>query len=295
MTATSQIVNRVRTQMLSGQREEHNRLGGALTSSATSVSFDFDLGAVKPGAVLNVGTERMYVWTVAESTKTATVERGWAGTTAAAHSSGDLVTVNGRFPSDVVLDRVNDELRSLSSPLNGLFKMSTVDLTYNAAVEGYDLTGVSSLIEVYDVRFKQAGSFKDWPRVHNWDFAASMSTDEFASGHALWVPNGEPGQTVRVWYKAPFSSLSSLSDDVETVSGLPASAIDLLEIGAQMRLAATRDGKRNFIEAQPQPRRAEEVPNGAWMDTASGLRALRRDRISEERSRLQSLYPLRRR
>lgn len=295
MTSANQIVDRVTTQLLSGQREEHNRLGGALTTSATSVSFDFDLGGIKQGAVLSVGAERLYVWSVSEATKTATVQRGWAGTTAATHDSGALVTVNGRFPADVVLDRVNDELRSLSSPLNGLFKMSTVDLTFNAAVEGYDLTGVTSLLDVYDVRYKQAGATKDWPRVHHWDFAASMATAEFASGYALWVPNGEPGQTVRVWYKAPFTVLSSLSDDVETVSGLSASAIDLLEIGALVRLSATRDAKRNFIESQPQPRRSEEVPNGAWMDTAAGLRALRRDRIAEERARLQSLYPLRRR
>lgn len=295
MATVEAVINRVRTQLLSGQREEHNRLASALTSSATSATFEFDLGPIKPGTVVSVGTERIYVWSVNESTKTATIQRGWEGTTAAAHDAASLVSVNPRFPNDVVLDRVNDELRSLSSPLNGLYQMETVDLTYNAAVEGYDLTGVTSLIEVYDVRYKQAGSFKDWPRVEHWDYAASMATSEFASGHALWVGHGEPGQTVRVWYKAPFTTLSTLAQDVETVSGLPSTAIDLVELGALMRLSAIRDAKRNFIESQPQPRRAEEVPNGAWMDTAAGLRALRRDRIAEERARLQSLYPLRRR
>jgi hypothetical protein len=295
VTTAETVVNRVRSQLLSGQREEHNRLSGALTDSATSVTFEFDLGPIKTGAVLSAGSELMYVWSAVESTKTATVQRGWDGTTAAAHSSAALVTVNARFPSAIVLERVNDELRALSSPVNGLFKMSTVDLTFNAAVEGYNLTSVTAVIDIWDVRYKQAGSFKDWPRVHHWDFAPMMPAADFASGFALWVPEGEPGQTVRVWYKAPFTVLSGLSDDVETVSGLPATAIDVVEAGALVRLSAVRDVKRNFIEAQPPPRRAEEVPGGAWMDTAAGLRALRRDRIAEERARLQALYPIRRR
>lgn len=295
MTSASQVANRSVTQLLSGQREEHNRLNGALDSSTTSVVFEFELGPIKAGAVVSAGTERMYVWSVSESTKTATVQRGWEGTTAAAHTDGTVATVNARFPNDVVLDRMNDELRSLSSPMNGLFKMETVDLTFNAAVEGYNLTGATDLVEIYDVRFQQAGAVKDWPRSQHWDFQASMGTGEFASGFALWVQEGEPGQKVRVWYKAPFTVLSDLSDDVETVSGLPDTAIDLLELGTVMRLSATRDAKRNFIEAQPSSRRAGEVPNGAWMDTTAGLRALRRDRIAEERSRLRALYPLRRR
>ena len=51
---------------------------------------------------------------------------------------------------------------TLSSPSNGLYRVATVDLTYNAAVEGYDLTGVTDVLAVLDARYQAVGSEQDW-------------------------------------------------------------------------------------------------------------------------------------
>lgn len=295
MTTLDTLSQRIRTRVMSGQREHLNRTSAALDDSSTTVNFEFDLASIQQGSVLSIDLEDCYVWSVNATNKTATVQRGWNGTTAAAHDNASIVHVNARITPFQVLGAVNDELRDLSSPKHGLFQIDTVDITFNASVEGYDLTSASDVIDVWEVRRQESGSAKDWALSKHWEWSPDMPASDFASGYAIWIKEGEPGQTVRVWLKKAFTTLSSLSQDVETVSGLPASAIDIPEIGAVMRLVATRDAKRNFTEAQPSPRRADEVPPGVNMSTAGGLRQLRLDRIASERARLNALYPRRRR
>lgn len=293
MTAVSELVHNVRGQLLSGQREEYNQIDGAQTAADTTIEFQHDISNLQAGAVLTVGLEDIYVWSKDANNLTATVSRGWNGTTAAAMSDGDLVYINTRFPAHLIVDAINTELRDLSSPMNGLFQMSTVDISFNGSQSVYDMTSVTDVIDVWDVRYRRSGAEKAWPRVGNWKYMPSSDTADFASGNAIQILEGDPGQDVRVWYKAPFTSVSGMDDDLEADAGLPATALDIPELGAIMRLTAVRDVKRNFVESQPPPRRADEVPAGAHMETAGGLRALRRERISAERARLLALFPAR--
>ena len=64
-------------------------------------------------------------------------------------------------------------------------------------------------------------------------------------------------------------------------------------VGAQIRLMAGREVKRNFTESQGDTRRAEEVPAGAVGNSITNLLRLRRDRIQAEAARLARQYPLR--
>lgn len=294
MASGLSIVEATQRHLLSGQNRELNRLNGALTSGATAVILEFDLGGVQPGTTVAIDDEEMHVFSVVASTKTATVQRGMNGSTAAAHSDDALVHVKPIFSRFRIVEAVNDELRDLSSPVNGLFQIKTLNLTYNAAQQGYNLTSLTNadVLDIYEVRYQTPGPSDSWPRVRMYDLARHMDTTEFASGLALILHEAAfPGNPIRVRYKAPFAAITSATADVATTSGLADSALDILSLGAAIRLQSPRDVKRSFTEHQGDTRRADEVPVGGGLIGMRGLAALRIQRIQAEAARLQSQYP----
>lgn len=290
MTTALDLVEETRRQLNSGSRPEMNRLTDTINETALSLDVDFDLGGIAEGAMLAIDLELIYVWQAAGST--ATIQRGMLGTTPAAHTSGAIVYVNPRWSTFTIFTALNEELASLSAPTNGLYQIKTVDLTYDASRQGYDLTSVTDLIDVYDVRVDVPGPGRNWPRT-SWVVARDQATSDFPSGLALQVVGGAyPGRTIRVQYKAPFDPFTVLTDDL-TTTGLPATAADIPPIGALARLVAPREVKRSFTDTQPEARAAVEVPPGTSRSTAAGLLSLRQLRIREEAGRLNSQYPSR--
>lgn len=289
VSTTADLVSECERYLYAGTREQHNRLEGAHDASTTTFTFEFDV-TFSAGVTLAVDLEVVYVWSVTSTT--AVVERGWAGSTAAAHADAAIVTVNPKFSKFSILEAINSDLADLSSPVNGLFQMKTVELTYNSAIRGYNLTSVTDLLDVYEVRYDETGPSKTWPRVKSWTLKRLSETDDFASGNALVLHEpGQSGQQLRVLYKAPFASLTALADNVQTVAGLSTYADDIPSLGAAFRLLSVREGARNFFEVQGETRRAEEVPPGAQLRGASGLVGLRQDRVVKEAARLSQQFP----
>jgi hypothetical protein len=292
MTAQTWI-DETKNLLLTDYVEEHDVLATDVNDSGTTLNFTYDTAGIVEGSIIEIGTELMYVFSVNSTNNDATVKRGFRGTTAAAHSSGDLVTVNPKFPAQFVLNAVNDELADLSSPQNGLYQMKTVELTFNAAQDGYNLTGVTDdILSIYQVTYSDVGAEASEPVISSWTLRRDRNTSSFASGYALVLhDDGWPGQTVRVQYKTGFTALSATSTALSTV-GLHASAYDLPSLGAALRLMSTRPVRREFIDEQGSSRRADEVPAGAISASMRDLRALRETRINAEAARLDQKYPL---
>lgn len=294
MTTLADVISTCRNDyLLTGMREQRNKLNGALDASATTVNCLYDLRQIDLGTKIGVGLEDMYVWDANTGAKSFIVTRGDFGSTAATHPDGALVTVNPRFSDAQVYRAVNDELRSLSAA--GLFHMRTVDLTYNAAVDGYDLTSVTDVLSVHQIRGKRVGPEKEWPLVSRalWEHQRDLDTTIFPSGEAVFIRDAlQPGYPVRVTFKAPFTALAALTDDVVAVSGLHAEALDLLALGAGIRLTVGRETTRNLGESQGDTRRAGEVQAGANIGANRALQAWRSQRLAEERRRLAQRYPM---
>lgn len=292
MTTALDLVEETRRWLDSGSRPELNRLTGTINSSVTALVLDFAMGSVISGGytVLSIDLEHILVWTVSGQ-NVSVCQRGFNGTTAASHTSGALVYVNPRWSNFTIFTSLNEELAALSAPVNNLFQIKTVDITYSPAVAGYDLTSVTDLLEIYDVRTDTYGPARDWPRLTRWLLARNQQTGDFPSGLALQLfEGGYPGKTIRVQYKAPFTAFSSLTSTL-TDAGLPSTAADLPPMGAMIRLVAPREIKRSVTDSQPESRTAAEVPPGTSRNTAGGLMQLRQLRIREEAGRLARQYP----
>ena len=290
MSTAGALINRVSRQLLSGTIEERNKLASTVTSADTSIVMSYDLAGLRGGSVFEIDSELMYVWVAESGSKTLTVERGYLGTTAAAHTAGALAILNPRFPQQQLLDSFNQELDDLSSPSNGLFRVVTASVDYNGADRQVNLTSASTIIDLIDVRLRYLAS--DYPVLRGVRLSRDLPTSDFASGFALTFDEVSMAGTLRVRYKAPFVRASTTSSDIQSVCLMPINMEDIVEMGVMARMLAVREVKRNFIESQGDTRRSDEVPAGSMSNSVTNILRLRRDRIIAEASKLARQYPL---
>ena len=304
MTTLGDMVTKVQRRVLSSMREETDELGASISSTATSISLSAGqtLGSISSGGIIQIDYELMLV-NGTPSASNIPVVRGYSGSTAASHSAGAVITVNPRFPAVDIIAAINEDLDDLSAPTNGLFQAKEVTLTYNPVIVGYDFTDTTTntavtsanLIDLIEVRVHDYGPFQKWPAIplSRCKVQRQADTSVFPSGMALEFSGfGYPGQPIRVQYMAPFiTPLVNATDDVLSVTGLHVQAHDIPPLGATLRLMEYREIPRSFTEAQPQARKAQEVPVGSSLTAMKGVMQQRMDRIAAERSRLHRMYP----
>ena len=290
MSTAGAVLTRASRQLLSGTVEERNKLATTVTSADTSIVLSYDLGGFREGSVIEIESELMYVWESATATKTLTVQRGYDGTTAAAHTAGALATVNPRFPRQQMLDALNSDIDDLSSTVNGLFRVVAQDISYNGSDRQLNITSATGIIDLLDVRLRYLAD--DYPVIRNVRLQRNLPTADFASGFAIVFDQPVMAGTLRVVTKREFTRATTEASDLQSVCFVPQSCEDILEMGVLLRMMNGREIKRNFIESQGDTRRSDEVPAGSTRDSLTNIQRLRRERIVSEAARLKQQYPL---
>ena len=290
MSTAGAVLTRASRQLLSGTVEERNKLATTVTSADTSIVLSYDLGGFREGSVIEIESELMYVWESSTATKTLTVQRGYDGTTAVAHTNGVLATVNPRFPRQQMLDSLNSDIDDLSSTMNGLFRVVAQDITYNGSDRQINLTSGAGIIDLLDVRLRYLAD--DYPVIRKVRLQRNLPTADFASGFAIVFDEPVMAGSLRVVTKREFTRASSESSDLQSACFVPQSCEDILVMGVLLRMMNGREIKRNFIESQGDTRRSDEVPAGATRDSLTNIQRLRRERIIAEAARLKQQYPL---
>ena len=292
MTTGNDWIGTTRSYLMNGYAENRNKLAVAYTAGGSTLTFSYTPDGIRAGARLSIGLNTFYVWSV--ENQVAHVSGGEDGSIDVNAAVGSIVRVAPRFTDDEIWKALSGDLNDLSSPSSGLFGIGTVDLTYNAIVNGYDLGPVSdSLLSIYEVKYLTPGPQLDNPRIHTngWRLNRNAITTQFPSGLSMQLfEPAYPGYNLRVVYRSlltmPTTTLANVSS-----TGLLPSAQDLPPIGAAIRLMSGREIKRNFTEGQGDTRRASEVPPGAIMQSSRNLQILRQQRIAAEAARLDALYP----
>jgi hypothetical protein len=199
------------------------------------------------------------------------------------------VEVAPRFPQFDVANAINEELGALRGA--GLFKVGDVEITYNPAIQGYDLGNIS-WDDILSIRIETAGPAHNWPTIRKYSQLRNADTTQFPSGNGLVIYEpGWPGLPIRVQYKGPLGQLANLTDDLVTVSGLQATAADIPPLGAGIRLMAGGEYQRNNLRQQRDPALVTSVPAGAAAASPKNLMMIRAQRIADEAANLARLYP----
>ena len=392
-TTFGDLIEKVYRRVMGGIRErtvQINQTGGIANTDTTIVLAGPEVAGLTIGVVLAIELEMVYVVGWVPSTNTATVLRGYYGSIATSHISGTICYINPRYSRYDIGVAINDDLRSLSSPTNGLFRVGVATLTYNPVFAGYDLGDLpDNFIDVMEIRYRIAPPYRTFPPIKKWKVIRwqQNSTDPvFPSGKGLVIhESGWPGLPIYVTYSAPFLKFVASSDSVlftpatndeappyngyltgsvaatftgTTTNGLAAltgvtnssglvagmfltgagipvgtvinsvvssgggtyqvnisqvatanhtletiqaynstlvpnlttTMLDLPPIGAEIDLTLTREISRNFMESQPDPRKAQDVPANAVASSVNALTVRRMQRINEEADRLSRQY-----
>lgn len=292
MTTFADLIEESRHHLMTAQPDRLNVLNTTIDSDDDTVTLKYANRGIGEGTRLCIDLEEFHVisTTSVGDLTTATILRGMAGSTPAAHVANAKVYVNPQFSDFRIAKYVNQGFDDLSA--QGLFQIKDAEFTYLAGRIGYELIA-TDLIDIWRVRYQTLGSNINWPVIqqHMWELDNNANLVDFPSGKQLLLrEGGMPGQLVRVSYRAGFDPLVALADNV-TVSGLHPEAWDLPSLYAAMCLLAGRDVKRTFLNRQPEPRRQEEVPPGAASQSMRPLVERYYSRIDREKVRLQKMYP----
>lgn len=289
MATVGTVIDRTLRQLMSGTVEERNKVASSVTATATSISFLYDLGGIRPGGVIQIDSELIYVWEINSGAKSITVERGWNGTTAAAHAVGAVATIDPKFPRAQILEAINAELDDLASPVNGLFQIKTLEFNYNGVWSMVNLPTTDKIIDLVSVSLRYLAT--DYPKIRRCRLIRDLPNDDFNAGYGLRFDEQVRSGRMIVVYKTPFINVTTESQNLQNVAGIPSSCEDILMMGAQIRLVSPREVKRNFTESQGDTRRAEEVPSGSISNSINNIIRMRRDRITAEAAKLTRQYP----
>lgn len=314
MATLASWVESARSYLMTGLVDNINALTVAYTAGGTgavTLNMTAPLTGIGPNTRISIGTNTFYIIATNSTAGTVTAYAGMEGTTDQNAALGALVRIGPRFTDAEVVAAINADLLDLSSPTNGLFQVATVAFLTSDATVGYDMVGVTDLIDIIEVRSHNTTStYKDYGLVDkvSWRLNRNADVADFPSGMSLQlvnpgasVTNSSWGTTllglgnvigVRVLYRKGFTQLANITD-AQSLTGLPATAYDIPPMGAAMRLIVPREIRRNFTEAQGDTRRAGEVMAGAVANSYRPLAALRQQRILAEATRLQSAYPVR--
>ena len=302
MTTLDMLVKETESRALSGFRQKQTLLGADMddTQNTLTLMSGIPMQSIETGAFVQVDYELMAVL-FRNDADTVSVRRAILNSTPAAHPAGAPLIANPRFPAVDIVKALNEDLDDLSGPTNGLYQMKVVTFTFNPAITGYDLPGLTSedVLEVRECRAWDYGSQQAWPLIPTtqWKVERQAAYDVFPSGVSIKIYNNAyPGRPIRVQYKAPYTTpLTWPEDDVADTTGLHAQAHDIPILGAALRLMMFREFKRTFTEAQGEPRRAAEVPVGSSLTAVRGIQQHRADRIANERERLNKMFKQQRR
>ena len=298
-----QMTQRVHRRLMSNQREVYATLSEPYTIGQDTLYLQGpQVTKLQSGSIVAIEFEVFDVVTAvagAGGTWTLTVAGGAQGSTNANHSE----TTESGFPMRAYLDpkfthfdeavAINDALDTLSSPTNGLFQVGRTTLVFNPVYAGYDLGAVpSNFTRILELSYDWPYPDRRFPLINRWEIRRGVTSYKFPSGQGIEIlGGGYPGQPIMVAYGYPFTALTDWDDVVCTVSGLPITATDLPALLAEVFLMESREIKRAFIESQPDPRKAEDVPPGAMINSAALLIKRIQTRISEEADRLAVQWP----
>ena len=290
MTTMADLVSDVRRMMYGSMSEKLNIIATAAASGVDEIELQLDVTGISEGMIVSSGLNVWYVKGVSPSDKKVFVIPYIDGSPGSALTVGDIVYIRPRMTEWYAFNALNDEIRSLSSPTNGLYQLKSWTVDSDPTYQTYDVPAANSdLLSLSRVRYRIPGTtdvFNDLPTIA-WRWHTGTGTNR------IQLLRNIPGGTdVQFVYKGPFTPATALTDNVVTTCGLAETMVDIPPLGVAMLLLHTTENRRNQIQTQVDARRTDEVQSGGNTSAATQMRRLYRDRIQDEYARLNAKLPI---
>ena len=297
----------------------YTTLSTGVNDSITSIVFDGDLlsieeeDALDKGTIIEINQELMICTDLNAVTNTITVKRGMKGTTAVAHTAGDLIKISPPFPRKVVFDAVKDQINNLFPTL---FAVETQSVT---AGTGYTLLGthdspgtnnylvsiLSSISQYTDFASGSdstgaifqpvTSSLIELPNPFTLTDSDGVSrTITYTTGpsvvHAIQFQSIAQGHTVHVTFKKKFIEPTSESDTLSTV-GLEAEYEPIIMAGVAAQLLAGKDIPSATTDYISDQLAVSNFPVGSANSVRNSLLQYQQLLVNQARKYLRAKYP----
>lgn len=249
------------------------------TDSTFTVDFSFGQATgITPG-VVEIDAEQLYVTAVDANTNIVTLAngfgRGYNDTTAASHAAGAKVISRPKFPRIWLLKQINEVIGAVFPEL---FAVNTYTGTVTYPSNTYTLPTVPMFI--VDAQWQDP--------IGNWHKCQSYTVDPFDG--SLRIGSGPMiGRPLRVLYATQPQSFTSESDNF-SVTGLPASCVDVLTLGTVAKQLPGLDISRAQTTSVEQSDRSRVVAPGAGVSAAKYVMAEFEERLHNEAQSLRRQY-----
>jgi len=288
MAAVSTLVDRIYRDFLNKPDDlaAFSRLDGSITDSDTSLIYEDNLfsseeeNLLDGGALIEIDQELMLVTSSNTSTRTLTVARGYAGTTAAAHSDNANLYINPTFPRKSVFDAVADNIVRLYPSLYNVTTTSVTSASTYVEVPASTVEVLTSYVQ------KSSGELYTSAGIELLrDFPPSSTNT------AVQFYNTSTGKTVYLVVKRKFVRPTAETDDLATDCLIADEYQQIVMIGAVADMVGATDIDATTQEFITERLAAENYPVGSGERLRNALLRLRSLLIDEARGNLRSLYP----
>ena len=289
MAAVSTLVDRIYRDFLNKPDDlsAFSRLDGAMSdTTGTTLTYESGLFSSEEenllgnGALVEVDQELMLVTAANTSTRTLTVSRGYAGTTAATHADETNIFINPTFPRKSVFDAVADNIVRLYP---SLYNVTTTNVTSGSTYAEVPASTVEILTSYVQnasgEQYTSAGIelLRDFP-------PSTTNT-------AVQFYNTSNGKTVHLVVKRKFVRPTSETVDLDTDCLISDEYEQIVMVGAVADIVGATDIDASTQEFITEKLAAESYPVGSGERLRNALLRLRSLLIDEARGNLRSLYP----
>jgi hypothetical protein len=269
------------------RQDQATYLLAAINSSATSIQVAD--GTVLTRGLIEIDDELIWVDSFNRTTNTATIApygRGFRNTEPASHNSGSRVTISPSFPRSVIRKNINMAIDAIYPDLFGVyyttFPFIAARTTYQLPQEAIDILGLS---------WQTIGPSLEWLPIRHYRVDRMANPITWNSGKTISISDGIiPGRTVMATYTKKPSQLQFDSDDF-TVTGLPESAREVIELGAAFRTASYLDLGRIPAATAEADSMQQQDPIGSAANISRYFYQLYQQRLAVEVRRQQEMYP----
>ena len=294
----------------------YTTLSTGVNDSITSIVFDGDLlsveeeDALDKGTIIEINQELMICTDLNAVTNTITVKRGMKGTTATAHTAGDLIKISPPFPRKNVFDAVCDQIKNLYPTLFAVETKSVTAKTgyipMDGANDNYIVAPISAISQMTDFA---AGSDEtgiiyqgvavelvDLPNPFTYRDSDGVSQTITYSNNgpnkvnALQVYGVSSGHTVFVTFKKKFIEPTSESDTLATV-GLENEYEPIIMAGVAAQIIAGRDIPTATADYITDQLSTSTFPVNSAANIRTSLLRYQNDLIEQARKDLRARYP----
>ena len=293
MPTLSDMIDEVRSS-LAGYTLRQDRityLNSAITSTDTAMIIGSSSNLAK--GIIEIDDELIWIDNFDQGSSTLNAApgfgRGYQNTPASPHAQYAQITLTPTFPRTIIKKAINDTINSLYPKL---WSVASTTFTFNASQTTYALP--DDLESILYMSWQTTGSSQEWLPINRWraDQMANVATFNTQNTVNLYE-NIQPGRTVQVWYTTTPNTLDNGTDDYADVTGLPASSVEVVILGASYKLLSYVDAGRINLSSAEADLNDTKIPSTAGVSASRYIFALYQQRLNEEALKLQDKSPIR--